>query len=1160
MGYIQLFAESQKGLTGPDKYVQLDLYEEEPIKITKSIQTVEDPQTVTSSFSRTFRIPHTSPNGLFMEAVFNVNSVDFDPTIKSLAYINVDGAYFISGNIRLQSVYRNDKEGKIEYEIIFMGETSTFASVVGPKLLSELDISELTHDYIWPNINLSWTKSLLGGAIVYPLTEWGYNYGGDQKNEVPTQTTLAVYDATTSIKGFTNSFNKLALNQFKPYISVKYLWDRIFREAGFTYQSNFLGPMLSKVTEDIEITGDLFNSLYMVSTDKDTSSFELQDFLEFGAYFSFRSDRILAGNWTKAPLRGIIVDTSNNYNSKDASFTVPKDGTININANGFKYSGTPNTGSTTAGQLELGVAIQPLVGPAVVWAFTGFTQPGDPNIYSDSAFTNTNFPFTLTVTKGDILTFEVLQDFPAWRTGPTFPFYLLGGTWGGTMSGLIDPKGLLPAQYKQMEFIKGINDRFKLMWEPDLQNPRNFKIEPWVDWVKGGTGRDWTDKLNENQDIKIDPLFYSYPRQYNFKDSSEADIFNDFYQKENKQTFGQLNVNSDIELITGTEELSSMFAPFPIAPLLNSDVFLIPHLSKQTPTQIQPIQVKPRICFYNGIAEIPAGITGFYLTDPFSTVQTTYPLASNFYNGPAAKGGTNGYVQDFNEQSFDLNWANVKQFWDENAVGFDGVTELTAYNLYWKSWYDMTYDPYSRIMEATFAIDTNDFTTLQFNDKIFVKDAWWYPLEIRDFVLGQQQNVRVKLLKLGSVGTTVNGQIPDQFCKYEGLCFGNNVCEACCCLGPAVVTIWTQRDENGDCVSPLEALLFYQDSNGQIPAAPGFYLYGGQVIEIGSFGAVVSYAVCDACDCNQTGLTEHTDVCFGTTFCDACCCLTGTLTIWSNGLTLDTSTHLYSSSIGGALTPGGFYAKDGQVYQVGPDGSTILIIGNCDLGCNCNPFEGPFILGGYYDGGTNEQKACCIQGTTGNIGIRSYWIDDTVFETATFIGVGPNTDYPFGTTGQGYTGPVGVSDGEFYKSVQGGTVSSTGNCDYSTPCNGRTNDVKFYTNFEAGRYFYTSVEHTISFNGIDTFWAGTGSAYQISSPSSTNAPATGSVYYDPNSYISFTTVVTAEIPGDVGTMTITRITEGATAFTDSIPVPGTYTLIPQIAGTGSSYFNFSITT
>ena len=103
---VQLYAKTiNKG-----QYQLLDLFSNEPIKLTLSVANIVDPLAANSVFSRTFRVPHTSVNGPFFEAVFNVNSTNFDASKKAEAYINDNGHFFASGNIRLTNIFVNEQD------------------------------------------------------------------------------------------------------------------------------------------------------------------------------------------------------------------------------------------------------------------------------------------------------------------------------------------------------------------------------------------------------------------------------------------------------------------------------------------------------------------------------------------------------------------------------------------------------------------------------------------------------------------------------------------------------------------------------------------------------------------------------------------------------------------------------------------------------------------------------------------------------------------------------------------------------------------------------------------------------------------------------------------------------------------------------------------
>jgi hypothetical protein len=1124
MNNIQLFALKQGG-TSPASYLQLDLYPEEPIKITKSVEAIENPQATTSAFSRTFRIPATSVNGDFMKAVFNVNSTDYDATQKADAYINLNGAYFISGNIRLQNIFKNSKLGKIEYEIIFMGETSNFASKVGPKNLSELDLTNpatgqnLVHFRNYTNIVASWSKTLFGGAVVYPLCEWGYDYTGG----VPDQSTLAVYSsATVNPKGFTNSANPLEVSQFKPFIQAKYLWDRIFDGAGFTYSSNFLNSQL-------------FKNIYTVMTNKDTSGAELSSTLSFRVAMDpnqkFPNVSVFGGVSIRATF--VYSDISNSYTTTNPGFfTAPYTGLYNFEITGMFANYT----AISAGSPKTFTISVQATGKAAINKTAYVNNIGGSadktKVYSDPGLTNTTITFVgVQMDKGDILAlrFDSFSFFAR--------FEILKGTFSGEIPNIIDPKGLLPSQYKQLDFIKAINDRFKLIWEPDPQNPSKFIIEPWKDWVKLGTKKDWSDKIDENMDETVTPAFYTQPRQWNFLDAEEADLYNFSYQQENKQTFGQLNENSNIEIISGVKEITSLFAAYPVAPIPGNDLFLLPHLAKDTEAQRQPIQVKPRLCFFNNANVIDAPVDWYLRNDAgVSTLQTTYPITSSFDRFP------------FTSTAFDLSWTNVRQFWVGNTTTGAGRTNITAYNAYWATWFDSIFNPFSRIMTATFAIDSNDFRTLRFNDKIFIRDAWWFPLKIYDFVLGEETAVKVDLLKIGSIGVSLEDTEPTILFEHPLLCFHpTDPCIACCCQGLVLVTLWTTTP------SFLGATNYYSDPAGSVAAQSGYYNDGTNTIFIDSDGVALASYDCSTCDCDQSGLTEI-NACYGDTQCEACCCLIGGSTIYTDGPTIGTSSRAWADATGTTpLVPNRWYAFGGEVMLIGADGVTIILLGTCSA-CDCTPLQQLAPLPGFYFP-TNGFQACCIQGPTVFLGTDTYWSESSTFFPATGFYTDNSTSFPLAATAAGFTGPVWLSDGQFYKDITNGVVTATLPCPPITPgnCPGRVNSVLFNLINSSGIDTVIDATYTISYDGVNYFYTGSTGASGI------GFSALQNIYYDPNSFMRAEIDVSFGTPPTPGNLNVLLTVDGVTAFNTSVPTPTTYITPPYLAGTGSNQWIFTWT-
>ena len=222
MANVQLFAKQQH--TG--QFVALDLHVAEPIKLDLSVANINQPTDTNSVFSRTFKVPHTSVNGPYFEGVFNVNSLNFDASIKADAYILDNGIFFENGNIRLNAIYTNSEDNSVQYEITFYGSTSDFGSKIGGGFLNEVDLNMYNHNKDYANITASWTTpGIFNGDVVYGLIEWGYAYNDKNQPSIPTLSanfTPSGTPGTPAPSGsFTNSAYKYKLTQWKPQIDRK---------------------------------------------------------------------------------------------------------------------------------------------------------------------------------------------------------------------------------------------------------------------------------------------------------------------------------------------------------------------------------------------------------------------------------------------------------------------------------------------------------------------------------------------------------------------------------------------------------------------------------------------------------------------------------------------------------------------------------------------------------------------------------------------------------------------------------------------------------------------------------------------------------------------------------------------------------------------------
>jgi hypothetical protein len=431
-----------------------------------------------------------------------------------------------------------------------------------------------------------------------------------------------------------------------------------------------------------------------------------------------------------------------------------------------------------------------------------------------------------------------------------------------------------------------------------------------------------------------------------------------------------------------------------------------------------------------------------------------------------------------------------------------------------------------------------------FNDKIFIRDSWWFPLKVYDFVLGEKQNVKVDLLKIGAIGISLEDTQPTRLYEHPLLCYSfDDPCIACCCQNLVLTTIWTLTpDFQG-------ATMYFSDPSGSVIAQQGWYNDGNATLFINEDGIAISQWDCTTCDCEQTGLTEQA-TCYAPTQCEACCCSTGDAqNIYTDGTTLGNSRRAWGNASGTIpLLPFTWYAKSGEVFLIGADGITVLVVGLCE-GCDCEPLEQLAPLPGFYFP-DSPVDSCCLEGVTGYIGTSTYWSEQSTFFPATGFYTQNSVDFPLGT---GATAPIYLSDGEYYKQIEIGLTTITTPCPPSLSCSNRTNSVKYNLLNASGADVNIDAQYDISFDGVNYYYAGATAAGGTAFTNQTD------IFYNPNSFMRAELDVTFGIPLTPGILDILLLVNGATAFTDNIPTPGTYITPPLLAGTGTNEWFFTWT-
>lgn len=214
--------------TAANQYEKIDLFKDEFINISSSIQNIQDLSKVYTDFSQSFTVPSTPNNDRIFE-YFYQNDVDntIDHNLRRYAYIEVGKTPFRSGKIQLEG--SNLKSNKAEhYTITFYGDLVSLKDLFSNKKLSDLDYSAISNPYTGAGVKARLTDTVTDYDVRYPMITSNkvWTYGDASSTDLSTTT------------------GRVNWNELFPAIKVSKIFEAIQTDFGLTFNSNFLNSEL----------------------------------------------------------------------------------------------------------------------------------------------------------------------------------------------------------------------------------------------------------------------------------------------------------------------------------------------------------------------------------------------------------------------------------------------------------------------------------------------------------------------------------------------------------------------------------------------------------------------------------------------------------------------------------------------------------------------------------------------------------------------------------------------------------------------------------------------------------------------------------------------------------------------------------------------------
>lgn len=217
---VDVYVES---ISGSGDYSKLELFNDEKIDISLSVQNVQDISKVYTDFTQSFTIPSSNVNNAIFEHFYqsDVDSVN-NSNIRRLAYIEIGKTPFRSGKIQLEK--SNIKNGKVDsYTITFYGNLVSIKDKFANDKLADLNLYAYTTDYTGSNVESLITSTDYTKNVRFPLITsnrlWSYNDG-----------------LSTDIKTSAGSIN---FNELFPALKVARIIDAIETKYGINFEGTF---------------------------------------------------------------------------------------------------------------------------------------------------------------------------------------------------------------------------------------------------------------------------------------------------------------------------------------------------------------------------------------------------------------------------------------------------------------------------------------------------------------------------------------------------------------------------------------------------------------------------------------------------------------------------------------------------------------------------------------------------------------------------------------------------------------------------------------------------------------------------------------------------------------------------------------------------------
>jgi hypothetical protein len=428
-------------------------------------------------------------------------------------------------------------------------------------------LAHLNHTASLQNITGSWNFQLFSGSVVYPMAEYGQKI---------------LYTPEDDFFGIDSPEGAMFVQDYKPSVRIKEVWDAIFNEYGFTYSGDFWNaPFL--------------NNVYMVCNNALRYPIFAEENLEtygqgkIAPVSGSTNTALTAGNALLVPWYNIQRNPAGAFESNityNVDYPTKLRGELTLNFKVTKLTtgkGVPFFELHVKDLSGTSVSVTQLVNfnryfDQVYGGYVSQNIDTETTKYTLSTEFNTAFlpsgsyKFAIEYNPQYATNFSVTLD-PDNELKSSLAITKAGNVGEGWVMNIGANMPFGTNGIKKIDFIKGIQKKFNLVIYPSKTKKNEFIVETFNKWYREGEVKNFNKYINLDEKIEVIPANNLAVNELNFGDKLDQDYISQQFAKAANREYGKAYyVDTENFFSQGKYEVISSFASSPLTYLAGTGV------------------------------------------------------------------------------------------------------------------------------------------------------------------------------------------------------------------------------------------------------------------------------------------------------------------------------------------------------------------------------------------------------------------------------------------------------------------------------------------------------------------------------------------------------------------------------------------------------------